>query len=120
MSPRRVGGAPAGTVVEIDELLVEVPNDESHVWPGTEIEVWSEFQRSVIRYRRAYGLDTKRRHFIARCVDDNSIVLLTTGPKGLSGKSTWKGRCPDCGRAVTKDPRPVVIQETTVPEPEDT
>lgn len=66
------------------------------------------FAEQMIARYEVLGL--RRQWFLAQCPHDSDIFLVTTGPKGPSGLSTWKGSCATCGARADRDPRPTLME----------
>ena len=44
-----------------------------------------------------------RRRFYAMACPTDGLYLISSGPKGIEGRSTWMGSCADCGRKEAGD-----------------
>ena len=98
-----LNSAVAITAVEVDAL----PPEDG--W-SSRVEEAIETAATQISALRALSGQGRRRYWKMAC-PDHGYWLLTTGPSGLEGQSTWSGVCHTCRRAEAGD----VVTEIVTP-----
>jgi hypothetical protein len=91
---------------EMAEAVVELMDTEV-------LEMLHRAAIGVSRLRDRAGQN--RRHYYAMSCPDHGWYLVSSGPHGIEGRSTWMGSCDTCGRAEMGD----LVRELEMPPPEE-
>ena len=92
------------SATEVDELP---PGDDA--WSSGSEQALEKAAMQIAALRAVSG-QRRLRYYLMAC-PDHGYWLLSTGPKGIEGKSTWMGVCAACRRAESDD----VVREISVP-----